>query len=404
MIHIQDPGKQVSFLQQCLSNDKRPLGLFLGAGCPLAIEVNGSGQPLIPGTEGMIKAVREQLAQDEVCSGLVRKVEQHFHHDDRTCANIEDMLSHVRGLRAVAGKDTVRGLSADDLDNLDQRVCQIVHGLTDRLLPHDHTPYHYLASWVGAIRRASAVEVFTANYDLLMEQAFEACGVPYFDGFAGARRPFFDIRAMEEDVLPPRWARLWKLHGSINWYQVSPTGVFRSCLSEEGPRRVIHPSHLKYEESRRMPYLAMMDRLRSFLKQSAATLIICGYSFRDAHINDVILQGLQSTPSAVAFGLLYDELGQYPIATDLAKRRRNLALLARDGAVISGQEAAWLEKDASSVPAESTNWVLWSPVDPTNKEDKHRAEFQLGNFAALGRFLHQLAEGGQQALENSVAE
>ena len=94
------------------------------------------------------------------------------------------------------------------------------------------------------------VEFFTTNYDLLLEQALEDCRVAYFDGFTGVRRPFFDIRAMEEDRLPSRWARVWKLHGSLNWYHHPNRGVLRGTQSENELQRVIHPSHLKYEESR----------------------------------------------------------------------------------------------------------------------------------------------------------
>jgi len=59
----QDPNRQVGYLQQCLSSDKKPLGLFLGAGCPLAIlSDDGKKTPLIPDIEGITKIVREQLA------------------------------------------------------------------------------------------------------------------------------------------------------------------------------------------------------------------------------------------------------------------------------------------------------------------------------------------------------
>jgi len=32
---FQDPHRQVGYLQQCLASDKKPLGLFLGAGEPV---------------------------------------------------------------------------------------------------------------------------------------------------------------------------------------------------------------------------------------------------------------------------------------------------------------------------------------------------------------------------------
>jgi len=32
MTYFEEPTKHIGYLQQCLSSDKKPLGLFLGAG------------------------------------------------------------------------------------------------------------------------------------------------------------------------------------------------------------------------------------------------------------------------------------------------------------------------------------------------------------------------------------
>lgn len=396
---VEDPHRQLSYLQQCLSSDKKPLGIFMGAGCPMAIHLDGDRQrPLIPDVAGITTIVRGELEKNPDCAPLLKAVEEHFARDERDIPTIEDMLTHIRALRAVVGKDNVRGLTAENLDNLDDAICQSIHRLADKRLPSFDTPYHHVASWVDAVRRESPIEIFTTNYDLLMEQAFEDTHVAYFDGFAGVRKPFFDLRAMEEDMLPPRWARLWKLHGSINWYQVANKGVFRGTTTEDGgSKRVIHPSHLKYQESRRLPYLAMIDRLRAFLKQPTATLILCGYSFRDEHINEVIVQGLQSTQTTVAFALLFGGIASHSQAAALALKRSNLNILARDGAVIGGQKAEWPKKDAESVSVNDGRFVQWAPVDPDNKEGKWSAECTLGDFAVFGQFLQELVGTVRQA-------
>ena len=41
MAMTEDPARQLNYLQQCLSSDKKPLGVFLGAGCPMAIRLKG---------------------------------------------------------------------------------------------------------------------------------------------------------------------------------------------------------------------------------------------------------------------------------------------------------------------------------------------------------------------------
>ncbi|MBN1548043.1 MAG: SIR2 family protein [Syntrophaceae bacterium] len=402
MNNMQDPYKQINNLQQCLSSDKRPLGFFIGAGCPLAVKMGeGKSTPIIPDIAGITEAVRTGLLKDEECEPIQKIVETHFKDDGRENTNVEDILSHIRALRVVAGKDKVRNLSAEDIDKLDSKICKIIHELVDKELPNTETPYHQVALWLEATIREKPVELFTTNYDLLMEQACEDYRVPYFDGFAGSRRPFFDIRAMEEDTLPPRWARLWKLHGSINWCQDPTKGVCRGLTSGPEIKRVIHPSHLKYDESRRMPYLAMMDRLRAFLKQPSVALVICGYSFRDDHINEVIIQGLQGTQTAVAFALLYDKIDGYSKAVRLARERRNLILLASDGGIISGNEAKWIERENDSVPSESHIGITWVPIDQKETDGKSKAELTLGDFSVLGQFLNDLVGRIRQSSEVS---
>ena len=386
-----DPLRQLNYLQQSFSHDKKPLGIFIGAGCPKAIPSSDDkgAEPLIPDIEGMTVAVREAVTAVSKLSDAFKTLEEHFVQDNREDPNVEDFLSHIRALRSVVGNDLVRGLTAEQLDNLDDEICSVIHDLVNKTLPSNTTAYHQIAGWIAGTLRDSPIEVFTPNYDLLMEQAFEDSRVPYFDGFAGARRPLFDLRAMEEDELPPRWARYWKIHGSINWYLHPTKGVYRGRATEEGAKRVIHPSHLKYDESRRMPYLAMMDRLRSFLKQPYSVIALCGYSFRDEHINETLIQGLQSNPTAMAFGLLYGSLDKYPTAISLVAVQSNLSLLARDGAIIGGQQGLWIESERETQPSKDSQWIEWVESDG---EDSTllRAELKLGDFGVFGDFFGQL--------------
>ena len=387
----EDPTRQVSYLQQCLSANKKPLGLFLGAGCPMAIRVDGQSS-LIPDITEMTQFIRNRLVESTKHERTVQIVDGHFETDGRCNPTVEDILTHIRALSAVAGKDKVRGLTSEELDQLDSEICSLIHEFVDKELPKTETPYHHVASWVEAVERESPVEVFTTNYDLLLEQAFETQRVPYFDGFAGVRKPIFDPLSMDEDSLPSRWARVWKLHGSINWYQNSNQDVFRGTTSEEGQRRVIHPSHLKYQESRRMPYLAMVDRLREFLRRPTAALILCGYSFHDAHINEAILQGLRYTKTAVAFALLFKRAHEYQEVTALATKQPNLTVLARDGGVIGGQHFKWVERNSETVSEDQSPWINWA----CSNNGMHAAEFKLGDFAVLGELLQELVGDVQQ--------
>ncbi|MCP5489433.1 MAG: hypothetical protein H7A43_12385 [Verrucomicrobia bacterium] len=100
MSQAHDPFRQINYLQQCLSNDKKPLGLFLGAGCPVSVR-DGTGKPLIPDIAGITEDVRDLLGKCKDCGPLLKLIEGHFAADERADANVEDMLSHIRALRIV---------------------------------------------------------------------------------------------------------------------------------------------------------------------------------------------------------------------------------------------------------------------------------------------------------------
>jgi len=356
----------------------------------MAVRVTRGGvdEALIPDIAGMTAKVCEILDKSAKKT-LIDLVKSHLSADGLINPTVESLLSHIRALRQVAGSDLVRGCKAKDLDELDVEICKQIAELANQELPNKNTAFHKLAVWIGAIQRSYPVEIFTTNYDLLIEQALEENRVPYFDGFVGTNKTFFDLQAVEEDRLPERWARLWKIHGSLNWFENrDKAGSIHRGEVSGGERRVIYPSHLKYDESRRMPYLAMIDRLRAFLKQPAGTLLVVGYSFNDKHLNEVITQGLQGNSTAICFGLLFDPLKNYSAAADLAASRSNLNLFASDEAVIGTKRSQWpTARDAGSCPRDNLA-VRW--VDDPAKTGTKKAIFSLGDFGSFGSFLEEL--------------
>ena len=205
-------------LQQCLSSAAKPIAFFLGAGCPAAI-LSNQNKPLIPDIAGITKKVHEELAPHLSLGPAMDVATDNLTRDGHINPTVEHLLTHIRALNSVAGVDTVRGLSTDHLDCLDTAICDIIYNITNKSLQTCNTPYHRLASWTHSIPRATPIEIFTTNYDMLLEQALEESRVPYFDGFSGVRRPIFDPLAIDHDATLPLWTRIWKLHGSINWYQ-----------------------------------------------------------------------------------------------------------------------------------------------------------------------------------------
>jgi hypothetical protein len=329
MHNFHDPIRHLKYLRQSLSQDNEAIGFFLSAGCPLSVTMPKDKWPLIPDVANLTRYVNESLQDDAIYSILLSELGK----AEKNVNNIEEILSFLRGLLVVSKGGTVRGLSEDDLILIEKTICEKIVNKINVELPEENTPYHRLCKWIRSIDRKVAVEIFTTNYDLLMEQSLEDMEIPYFDGFVGAKNPFFDLRALEDNLIPQHWSRLWKLHGSINWCQKSSGNkkrVFRSNAELKELSHLIYPSHLKYEESRKMPYLALIDQLNRFIRKKSSFLILSGYSFNDGHINDVIVNALKSNPTAMVLGLLFDtydysqpdsdeKIERYPEAYRLAK-------------------------------------------------------------------------------------
>lgn len=399
-----EPLQHITQLRQILSADKLSIGFFLGAGCPCAVRVkdpkSGADGPLIPDIRGLTTAVDKEMIGSKDHSAAYAKLAKAIKDDGDDAPTVEGMLNRIRALRDVAGKSVVRDLSFDELDKLDREICSQIRMVVTCDLPADDNPYHAMASFIRTHRYPFS-EIFTTNYDVLIEQALERQQVPFFDGFIGSSQPFFDQRAIEDDQIPKRWSRLWKLHGSINWrYSKSLKAVVRSEREIDGDELLIHPSHMKYDESRRMPYFVMIDRLRAFIrhKERPVALIILGYSFGDQHLNEAIVESLKANPSSACFALQYGKLADYADGVRLAKGNANLSLLAHDGAVVRRREGPWVADPATDLSKLASTFQEQIPAagsgstPATDPADAPKpCNFLGGDFKRFGDFLDELS-------------
>ncbi|MCY3782251.1 MAG: SIR2 family protein [Chloroflexi bacterium] len=191
--------------------------------------------------------------------------------------------------------------------------------------------------------------------------------------------PFFDAASVSSDDLPPRWSRLWTLHGSLGW-AISKGIVVRSGGREA--TELIYPDHLKYERVTRLPYSALFERLRKFLMTPDTLLLCSGFSFRDSHICAILDEALAANSHAAILAIQYGPLESESEARQLASTRPNMSVYARDGAVISGIPGSWRCGEAPSEYWEDIRSTFWRP-----HTDDTLGEFVLGDFAEFCRFL-----------------
>lgn len=396
MNNFHDPVRHLEYLRQSLSQDNKPIGFFISAGCPLSVDLPKDKWPLIPAVEDLTKWINSELSGNKNYSILLSELEK----AKKDKHNIEDVLSFIRGLQEVSVGGDVRGLSETDLTALEKEVCKKIVEKIDVLLPDDKTPYHKLAKWISSIDREIPIEVFTTNYDLLIEESLESLEIPYFDGFVGAIKSFFDLRAVESNLIPKHWTRLWKIHGSINWYQeviAKQKKVYRSSEIKSDASHLIYPSHLKYDQSRKMPYLALIDQLSKFIRQKSSLLIISGYSFSDDHLNDTIINALRANPSAMVLGLMFDTFlfendkkernERYPKAYKLAEGRHNLNIWTDDKAIIGTNFGEW-KKTKDTDDKKILNFI--EQIKSKTLSDTVEIQVKMGNFSVFTNFLKTL--------------
>ena len=404
---LHDAAQQARNLRQVLQDDKQRIGCFLGAGCPLGVyDAAGSKSiVLIPAVVELTKRVADGLEVSDAVPGASTKFKANW---DALCGEckstdgkdptVEDVLTELRALANRRGSAKILGMMKIDLADLDDKVCALIAAEMRKPLPAYRSSYNRFASWIGGVHRDSPAEIFTPNYDLLFEQALEQHPLPHFDGFVGSREPWFDLASIEHDAIPARWTRLWKLHGSINWEKIEETvnankvtRVVRVTREAAAGKVMIFPSHLKYDQSRRMPYLAMLDRLRAFFHgNDAPRLVVCGYSFLDDHLNEVLLDGLRGNRNAQCFALMYLGLDRHPRVVDYAERQSNLTVLAWDGAVVGTR--AGLYRPGTTGGTEHTPWLVEEAILGGDPKVLH-PRCRLGDFHYFGLFLEQLCGG-----------
>jgi hypothetical protein len=308
-MNTHDPREHIRGIHQILISDKKRIGFLFGAGSSLA---TGVSTVCVPAIEEMTKAIVADVGGHSTefasaISGIQSEVES-----AKGVFNIESLLSSIEAKRAVIGAGTLNGLDAKGFAALASLVKSQVVTLVsvhEKLESPDRAKlaHSHLANWVAKARRRFPAELFTTNYDYLFEIALEGSGIPYFDGFAGSFEPFFCPEAVEDIEAYAHLVKLWKMHGSLGWtYRERDRAVIRQQATA-ADAILIYPSHLKYDNSKKQPYVGLIDRLCTFLQQDDAVLFTCGYSFGDHHINERIVTSLRRGANSHVIALYYDE-------------------------------------------------------------------------------------------------
>lgn len=311
-----------------LASRSRHVCAFLGAGSARACGLPG------------VKELEERVVSD------LKDGDKDAFQRQLIGQNLEGALTRIRRIAAlVSDEQEFDGLTNKKAKLLDAAACKAIVKALD-IENANLEPVYRFASWAGRADYNMPIELFTVNYDLLLETALDNLRVPYFDGFVGTVRAGFHTELVEGKVeshrewMPAFFVRLWKLHGSVNWAWDDDRKIIRlgQPISEHDAA-AIFPSDTKYEESRRVPFVVLQDRFRRALHEPETLVLISGYSFSDAHLNDMIFDAASHRPRSEFQVFYYSDIPE-----ELAKRASitpNLQVTNGTEAILGGVRAEW---------------------------------------------------------------
>lgn len=192
----------------------------------------------------------------------------------------------------------------------------------------------FLMSFASRTGVRDRLNIFTTNYDRLVEAGAELAGLHLLDRFLGNLMPIFRSSRLDLDMHynppgirgEPRYlegvARYTKLHGSVDWVQTGKdirriglpfgAGSVDHYLKAPGLGAVtahqlmIYPNAAKDRETADYPYVELFRDLAAAVCRPNSTLVTYGYSFGDEHINRVI-RDMLTIPSTHLVVISYDD-------------------------------------------------------------------------------------------------
>jgi hypothetical protein len=214
---------------------------------------------------------------------------------------------------------------------------------------------NFLMSFASRTGTRDRLQVFTTNYDRLIEAGAEVAGLHLIDRFVGSLTPVFRSSRLNVDMHynppgirgEPRYlegvARFCKLHGSVDWVQAGedirrvgmPFGCdaiepFLAAPGLQGASAcdlMIYPNAAKDRETAVYPYVELFRDFAAAVCRPNSTLITYGYSFGDEHMNRMIRDMLTIPSTHLVIISVDDPMGRIMKMYDAIGRPAQTTLL-----------------------------------------------------------------------------
>jgi SIR2-like domain len=262
----------------------------------------------------------------------------------REKGNLEDQLrvanELLRGLEILGDStaDTLRTELQRGMHDFAKSILDSERGIAtaenEKREQAFNTLVTFLMSFASRTGVRDRLNIFTTNYDRLIEAGAELAGIHLLDRFLGNLMPIFRSSRLDLDMHynppgirgEPRYlegvARYTKLHGSVDWVQadkdirriglafgangVDPYLKVPSLNGATAHQLMIYPNAAKDRETANYPYVELFRDLAAAVCRPNSTLVTYGYSFGDEHINRVI-RDMLTIPSTHLVVIAYDD-------------------------------------------------------------------------------------------------
>lgn len=312
------------------------LTLLAGAGLTTAVHLIAMGKK----AAGMDK-LPLQTCQQEIDSAAATAADS----AGRKKGNLEDQLrvanELLRGLEILQKDSEAKSLRTELQAGMQDFAKSILDSEAGIVTAEEatreqafNTLVTFLMSFASRTGVRDRLNIFTTNYDRLIEAGAELAGLHLLDRFLGNLMPIFRSSRLDLDMHynppgirgEPRYlegvARYTKLHGSVDWVQKGkdirriglPFGAEKVAPYLQAPglggatahQLMIYPNAAKDRETADYPYVELFRDFAAAVCRPNSTLVTYGYSFGDEHINRVI-RDMLTIPSTHLVVISYDD-------------------------------------------------------------------------------------------------
>lgn len=289
---------------------------------------------------GMSKAVFTNFGK-EIEEGVLNSA----HKLHRRNGNFEDTIRIANEL--LAGLTILQNRKAEKLRKeindillrLTTSLLQTEEGLA-RSLKRDEAfkcLIAFLMSFASRTGTRDRLNIFTTNYDRLIEEAADLAGMHLLDRFVGKLSPVFRASRLNLDLHynppgirgEPRYlegvVHFTKLHGSLDWVLAGslirkiglPFGAKDVTPYLQAPglndatafNLMIYPNSMKDKETAEYPYVELFRDFAAAICRPNSTVVTYGYGFGDDHINRVLMDMLTIPSTHLVIISYNDPLG-----------------------------------------------------------------------------------------------